>query len=91
MRIGFLRILSIVFLVLKLTAVITWGWFWVFLPILLIPILILFLIGFSVAVAAILNFSENRAKRKAKKTHELLQDALKAKEEFYQEKKEASK
>ena len=36
---GFLALLTIAFIVLKLCSVITWGWFWVLSPI-LIPLLV---------------------------------------------------
>ncbi len=38
--IGFFELLMIVFIVLKLTEVITWSWFWILSPV-LIPVIIL--------------------------------------------------
>lgn len=39
--IGFTGILTIVFIVLKLTRVITWAWIWVLCPIWIVPLIIL--------------------------------------------------
>lgn len=42
--VGLLTILFIVFLVLKLTGNIDWSWYWVFLPIWILPAIIIFFI-----------------------------------------------
>ena len=58
--IGFFGLLTIVFIVLKLTGYIDWSWFWVISPI-LVPIIfgIVILIVFVIAW-----FAENRKKKR---------------------------
>lgn len=50
--IGFLGLLTIVFVIAKITGYITWSWFWVFSPILvgLVFVLIIFVILCLVAI-----------------------------------------
>lgn len=52
--IGFLGLLGIVFITLKLCGVITWSWWWVLMPIWAIPACVLFvmLCAFCFAVVA---------------------------------------
>jgi len=55
---GFLGLLTIVFIALKLTGYITWSWWWVLSPLLVVPVALgsLFLIGVVIfAVAALLS------------------------------------
>lgn len=58
--IGFFGLLTIVFIVLKLTGYIDWSWFWVISPI-LVPIL--FGIGLLIIIV-IAWFAENRKKKR---------------------------
>ena len=64
MKVGFLGLLTIVFIVLKLTEVITWSWVWVLSPL---------WIGISIIVLAILvtfiilYYVEYTSKKKIKK------------------------
>lgn len=58
--IGFFGLLTIVFIVLKLTGYIDWSWFWVISPI-LVPIL--FGIGLLI-IFVIAWFAENRKKKR---------------------------
>ena len=54
MPLGFLGTLTIVFIILKLTEVITWSWFWVLSPLLLgIPGVFLILLILSAIVVLI--------------------------------------
>lgn len=54
MPLGFLGTLTIVFIILKLTEVITWSWFWVLSPLLLgIPSVFLILFILSAIVVLI--------------------------------------
>jgi hypothetical protein len=58
--IGFFGLLTIVFIVLKLTGFIDWHWFWVVSPV-LIPIIF----GLGILIVFIIAwFTENRKKRK---------------------------
>jgi len=43
--VGFFGLLTIAFIVLKLTGVIAWSWFWVLSPVLLPVILVLCIVG----------------------------------------------
>lgn len=54
--IGFFGILTIVFIVLKLTGYIDWNWFWVLSPI-LIPIIIFI---FGILIFAIIFINDNK-------------------------------
>lgn len=49
--IGFIGLLTIVFIVLKLTSVIAWSWFWVLAPLWISAIIFLLIIGFVITMA----------------------------------------
>lgn len=51
--IGFLGLLAIVFITLKLTSVISWSWWWVLLPLYGIPALLLGLAALAFMVAGL--------------------------------------
>lgn len=51
--IGFLGLLTITFIILKLTGVINWSWFWVLSPIIIPIILVLTIIFISIILYAI--------------------------------------
>lgn len=54
MPVGFLGMLTIVFIVLKLTEVVAWSWFWVLSPLIIgVPALLLFVVLMVVAAALI--------------------------------------
>lgn len=52
LRVGLTSSLFLIFLVLKLTEVVTWSWWWVFAPI-WIPFVIIALIGCTLALTEI--------------------------------------
>jgi hypothetical protein len=52
--IGFLSLLTILFIYLKLSGSIYWGWFWILSPI-LIPVIIVVFILVIVVIAGLLN------------------------------------
>lgn len=54
--IGFIGLLTIVFITLKLTGVINWSWWWVLSPIWISIILVLLLLGF---VALIVRYADD--------------------------------
>lgn len=54
MKIGFTSLLTIVFIVLKLTHVINWSWFWVLSP-LIIAFVIFAIVLFAVVIIAKIN------------------------------------
>jgi len=56
---GFLPVIGIVFIVLKLFAVISWSWWWVCSPFLIIPVLVLIQVTLVVYLV-------NRAKKKGR-------------------------
>lgn len=45
---GFLSVLTLIFIVLKLTAVIAWSWWWVLSPMLLIAAIVLLIMALAV-------------------------------------------
>jgi hypothetical protein len=49
MNIGFLGLLTITLIVLKLTEVIAWSWIWIFAPIWM-PFVLMLIVLFSVAI-----------------------------------------
>jgi hypothetical protein len=49
MNIGFLGLLTIALIVLKLTEVIAWSWIWIFAPIWM-PFVLMLIVLFSVAI-----------------------------------------
>lgn len=49
--IGFTGLLTIVFIVLKLTGYITWSWFWVLSPLWISGILVFLILGIIVLIA----------------------------------------
>ena len=55
--IGFMGALVLIFIVLKLTGVISWSWWLVFMPLLLLPSIIglIFIIGFIFLAVAVSN------------------------------------
>lgn len=57
--IGFLPLLAIVFIVLKLTGIITWSWFWVLSPIIAIVVLWL-IVFFGLLAYAVYRDSQRR-------------------------------
>ncbi len=63
--IGFCGLLTIVFIVLKLTHYIDWSWWWVLSP-LLIPIAIVLIIVFFIVILRV--FFVSKVKRKVKKS-----------------------
>lgn len=50
MKIGFFGLLTIVFIILKLTGAIGWSWFWVLSPLFVVPVIfvVAFIVGFFV-------------------------------------------
>ena len=60
--IGFLGLLTIVFVVLKLTHVIAWSWFWVLCP--LYPALLLLAVALGIGLVAILGVALSVGKSK---------------------------
>lgn len=61
MKIGFLGLLAILFIALKLTNVIAWSWVWVLSPIWIIPVLVLVV---SISGGAWLLSRSSKPKRK---------------------------
>ncbi len=57
-KIGFLNLLTIVFIVLKLTHYIDWGWLWILLPTIL-QICIVLVILIAIIVMAVLNMERS--------------------------------
>lgn len=55
--IGFLGLLAIVFIVLKLIGKIDWSWWWVLAPLWIGPAILIAIIGFFALVAFLLNRS----------------------------------
>lgn len=55
--IGFVGLLTIVFVVLKLLGYIDWSWWWVLSPIWITFILVMFLVGVIVLIWALYEFS----------------------------------
>lgn len=51
--IGFTKILTLLFITLKLTGVITWSWFWVLSPI-LIPLIVLIALVIIAGIVAVI-------------------------------------
>lgn len=49
--IGFVGLLTIVFIVLKLTGVVAWSWWWVFSPVWIAMLLALVILGILLAIA----------------------------------------
>jgi len=64
MKIGFIGILIILFIALKLTNIITWSWFWVLSPIWINIILVIAIIGIYEAIKTIRE--ESNAKKRIK-------------------------
>lgn len=58
--IGFLGLLTIAFIVLKLTKVITWSWLWVLSPLWIGTALVLLIIGIIFLVAGISVFRDDK-------------------------------
>lgn len=46
MEIGFMGLLTLIFIVLKLTGVIAWSWFWVLSPLILLGVVIIGILAF---------------------------------------------
>jgi len=61
--VGFTGLLAIVFIVLKLTGVITWSWWWVLSPIWIIGGIILFITLTVISVAAVAQVRDERKRR----------------------------
>ncbi len=68
--IGFLGLLTIVFIILKLTGYISWSWAMVLLPLWAIPGLILGGIGAYILVAKVSDMNTDRARKKLGKKKE---------------------
>ena len=49
---GFLKVLTLIFVVLKLTGTITWAWFWVISP--MIPALAIYVLLFGTTILGII-------------------------------------
>lgn len=62
---GFLPLLTIVFIALKLTGHITWSWFWVLSPMLIPLILVVILIFVVGSITVIMDLAKNK-KNKSK-------------------------
>lgn len=62
---GFLPLLTIVFIALKLTGHITWSWFWVLSPMLIPLILVVILIFVVGSITVIMDLTKNK-KNKSK-------------------------
>ena len=62
--IGFAGILFIVFLVLKLTKVINWSWWWIFAPLWIPVVLVVLIIVFLLLVLLILYGIKNSRRQK---------------------------
>ena len=65
--IGFCGLLTIVFIILKLTNNIDWAWGWVFAPLWMIPAIILAIYLIVVLAAVIANLFGSRSKTKKNK------------------------
>ena len=64
MRIGFLSLLTIVFIILKLTEVIAWSWVWVLSPLWLgIPVAVVFFLTLVVLIELINQKSRDRTRK----------------------------
>lgn len=54
MRVGFLPLLTLVFVAAKLFGAITWSWWWVFAPMWVgIPVVILFVVAMAILAAVV--------------------------------------
>lgn len=51
--VGFLGLLTIVFIALKLTGYITWSWIWVLAPLWMIPVFIILIIALVIGIAVL--------------------------------------
>ena len=61
--IGFLGLLTIAFVVLKLTGTISWSWWLVLAPLYAVPVLLLSIAGILFAVVAVANAIERRGRK----------------------------
>lgn len=71
---GLATVLTIVFVVLKLTGNIAWSWWWVFSPILISWALFLLIVLIGLTVLAVMRARETDEQRRARKVREALKN-----------------